>query len=56
MKGDTVRAFSSLAECPVDRVKKEPGKVENMVDGAVDRERAEWDPLLVVDDPSWIEL
>jgi hypothetical protein len=45
-----------LAECPVDRVKKEPGKVENMVDGAVDRERAEWDPLLVVDDPSWIEL
>jgi hypothetical protein len=55
VKGDTVRAFSSLAECPVDRVKKEPGKVENMVDGAVDRERAEWDAVLVVDDPSWTE-
>lgn len=37
VKGGTVRAFSSSAECPVDRVKKEPGKVENMVDGAVDR-------------------
>lgn len=55
MKGDTVRAFSSSAECPVDKVKKELGKVENMVDGAVDRERAELDASLVVDGPSWIE-
>lgn len=55
MKGDTVLAFSSSAKCTVDRVKKEPGKVENMVDGAVDRERAEWDASLVVDDPSCVE-
>jgi hypothetical protein len=55
VKGDTVRAFSSSAECPVDKVKTAPGKVENMVDGAADRERAEWDAVLVVDGPSWIE-